>query len=146
MARSQGWTVVMALVVGILGASIFWFYGPFLQRQVARQVAEAMKTQPLTADLAKGGGAALTGAGSQAMGPRFQLLGDGKQVFLADLKEGRTWRYYHYTKEGGYAKEEEGFLPIPLYYGGKKFYSADEVEPTPAKGEAPQAKPGEKKP
>jgi hypothetical protein len=83
------------------------------------------------------------------MGSRYQIITDGKQVFLADLKEGRVWRYYHVGKEGAMGKEDEGFLPLALYFGGRKYYSASEAESPPAKGpEAPahEVKPGEKTP
>ena len=49
---------------------------------------------------------------SQAMGSRYQMVADGKQVFLVDLKNGRVWRYFHNTKEAGFSMEDEGFLPI----------------------------------
>jgi hypothetical protein len=146
MARNHGWTVVMALLVGVLGASIFWLYGPYLKRQVAGQVAEAMKGQPLNVEMSKGAPADLKGVPSQAWGSRYQMVADGEQVFLADLKEGRVWRYFHQTREGGSAREDEGFLPIALYYGGKKYYSASEVEPILGKpAEATPPKAGEAK-
>ena len=72
---------------------------------------------------------------SLELGPRFgvlaasrlreQVVTDGKQTFLADRKEGRVWRYFHHTREGGNLKEEEGFLPLPFFYGGKKYPTAD---------------------
>ncbi len=56
------------------------------------------------------------------------MVTDGKQTFLADLKEGRVWRYFHHTREDGHLKDEEGFLPLPFYFGGKKYLTAGEVE------------------
>jgi hypothetical protein len=47
--------------------------------------------------------------------------------FIVGLKTGRVWRYFHQTKEEGFSKEDEGFLPIPFYYAGKKHYSAAET-------------------
>jgi hypothetical protein len=129
MARSKGWAIFISFLLGLIGASLFWLYGPFFPNQLAQQVAQDLKTQPLAVEVAKPGPAGLKTIGSQALGPRFQMVTDGKQVFLADLKEGRVWRYYHQTKETGASREDEGFLPIPLYYAGKKHYSAAEVEP-----------------
>jgi hypothetical protein len=162
VARKHGWTTVVALLVGLLGASLFWLYGPYLDRIVALRVGEALKTQSLSVEVGKGGPTGFHGAPAQARGANYQIITDGKQVFLADLKEGRVWRYFHQTKEGGSGREEEGFLPLALYYGGKKYFSAQEVEALmskppetpvvkppetpPAKpAEKPQAKPGEKK-
>jgi len=147
MARGRGWSVVVVLLVGLLGASVFWLYGPYLKRQVAFQVAEALQGRPLAVEVGKGGAADLKGAASQALGPRYQLVSDGRQVFLADLKEGRVWRYFHHGREGGLAREDEGFLPLALYYGGKKYYSASEVEPILSKPpDQPQARPPETRP
>ena len=76
---------------------------------------------------------------SQAMGSRYQMVTDGKQVFLVDLKNGRVWRYFHNTKEAGFSKEDEGFLPMALYYAGQKHYAASEIEPPPgAPGSPPR--------
>lgn len=127
---------------GTAGASIFWLYGPYLERSSGLVGPEALKSRPPVADLGQPGGAELSALPSQALGSRYQLVGDGKQIFLADLKEGRVWRYYHYGREGSAKSEEEGFLPLPLYYGGKKYYRALEVETGPGKaGETSQAKP-----
>ncbi len=133
MARGQGWTIFFTLLLGILGTSLFWLYSPYLQDRVARQVAEELKGRQPALEAGKEGSPALAGGPQQAPGSRFQLVSDGKNVFLADLKEGRVWRYYHLTKESGAAKEDEGFLPLPVYYGGKKSYSASEPEETPGK-------------
>ena len=57
------------------------------------------------------------------------MLSDGKQVLVIDLKTGRVWRYFHQTKEEGFSREDEGFLPVPFYYAGKKHYAATEIEP-----------------
>lgn len=128
MARKQGWTVMVVFLVIILAAGLYWLYGPFLRGQVARQVQEALQGRQITVELSKGGSAELKGLGPQAVGPRFQLMTDGKQVFLADLKEGRVWRYFRLTREGGALHEDEGFLPLSFYYAGRKYYTAGEVE------------------
>jgi hypothetical protein len=84
---------------------------------------------------------------SQARGSRFQMVANGKEAFLVDLKNGRVWRYFHQTKEGGFSKEDEGFLPLPFYYAGKKYYTASEIEPPPGpSGNSPQPKSMEKQP
>jgi len=129
VARNQGWRTVGAVLIGIAAASVFWVYGPFLRQEVNRQVEEAVKGQ--AAKNTETGGKAkleLKGLSPQAAGGRYQVVTDGKQTFLADLKEGRVWRYFHYTRDDGHLKEEEGFLPIPFFFGGKKYPSAGEVE------------------
>jgi hypothetical protein len=125
MARSQGWTVVISLLAGVVGASAFWLYFP---GRIAGQVAADLKDQRLAVEVKPAGEGDLKKLSRQATGPRFQMVADGKQVFLADLKGGRVWRYYHYTKEGGYAREDEGFMSVPLYFAGKKFYTAAESD------------------
>jgi hypothetical protein len=139
MARKQGWALFFTLLLGILGASLFWLYGPYMQWEVARRVAQEMKGRQVPLEVSKGGGAHLLGAPFSAVGLRYQLISDGRHTFLGDLKEGRVWRYYHHTKEGGYAREEEGFTPVPLYSGGKEYYTARDMDQSPAK-------PGEVKP
>lgn len=125
-AKSKTWGIIVALLVGFAGATIFWFYGPFLQKEVSLQVEEAVKEQAAkTAGPERQAGMELKGVGSPASGARYQVVTDGKQTFLADLKEGRVWRYFHHTREGGHLKEEEGFLPLPFFYGGKKYPTAD---------------------
>lgn len=125
MARSRGWNVIIALVVGFAGATVFWFYGPFLKREVGHQVEEAVKDQAAkTADKGEMSPLAWKGA-APGGGARYQVVTDGKETFLADLKEGRVWRYFRHTREGGYLKDEEGFLPLPFFYGGKKYPTAD---------------------
>ena len=128
MARSQGWRTIGALILGIAGATVFFIYGPFLQQEVSHQVEEAVKGQ--TAKTAESNKARLDlkAVGPQVPGARYQVVTDGKQTFLADLKEGRVWRYFHYTRDDGHLKEEEGFLPLPFFFGGKKYTSAGEVE------------------
>jgi hypothetical protein len=43
--------------------------------------------------------------------------------------------------------EDEGFLPIGLYYAGKKHYTASEIEPPPGvPGNSPQTAPAGKQP
>ncbi|MFA5111341.1 MAG: hypothetical protein WC443_08055 [Desulfobaccales bacterium] len=127
MARGKGWTwtVFISLVVG---AGIFWLYSSFFHERLAQQVAEDLQTQARPGET-KGGPLDLKKFPAQASGGRFQMVTDGKQVFLADQKEGRVWRYYHQTKEDGFSREDEGFLPVPFYYAGKKHYAASEVEP-----------------
>ncbi len=88
----------------------------------------APQSQQLTAEV-KGGALHLKQSASQATGSRFQMVTDGKQAFVVDLKTGRVWRYFHQTKEEGFNREDEGFLPIPFYYAGQKHYSAAEIEP-----------------
>jgi hypothetical protein len=146
MARKQGWAIFITFLVGIAAASFFWLYGPYYDWEVGRRVAEETKGRQVTLEVSKGGGAALQGAPAAALGLRYQLVAGGSQTFLADLKEGRVWRYFHHTREGGYAREEEGFLPVPLYFEGKKHYTAGELDqPQAAKpGEQPPASAGER--
>ncbi len=99
---------------------------------------------PLPFPEAGGGPDGLKRLASPAAGWRYQLVSDGKQVFLADLKEGRVWRYFRQTREGGMGKEDEGWLPLALYFGGKKLYSASEAEPPPGAAAQAQPKAGEK--
>jgi len=106
MARSRNsmWTAIISVLVGVVGASIFWVYVPYGHERLAPQ-----------------------GAG--------------------DLQNGRVWRYFHNTKEAGFSKEDEGFLPMALYYGGQKHYAASEIEPPPgAPGSPPQTAPAGKQP
>lgn len=142
MARSRSWTwpVIISLLVGIAAATAFWQYSPYGHEQLAQQ------SQPLTAEV-KGGALHLKKSAFPAAGSHFQMVTDGKQVFVVDLKSGRVWRYFHQTKEEGFSREDEGFLPIPFYYAGKKHYSASEVEPpaSPAGNPAAPA-PEEKQP
>jgi hypothetical protein len=137
MAQRQGWAVVMALLAGLVVGTLFWVYGPFSERQVARQVAEALKDRKFTLEVDQGSRAALEGAASQALGGRFYLVTDGNNTFLADLQQGRVWRYFYHAKAGPKDREEEGFLPLPILSGGKKFLSALELEHPPAPGPAP---------
>ena len=145
MARNQGWTVTLALLAGALLASLYWLYGPHLKGQVQRDVAQALKAQQPTLELNPGSAGLPQGLPSQAAGSRYQMVAAGREVFLADLKEGRVWRYFHQTKEGGFAKEDEGFLPVAMYYGGKKYYRAAEVDAPAQPPEIHPVKPGEKK-
>jgi hypothetical protein len=148
MARSRSWTwtAIISLLLGILGASLFWLYSPYGHDRLAQELAVDLKTKSLPGE-AKGGPVSFKKMASQAMGPRFQMVADGKQVFLVDLKDGRVWRYFHNTKEGGFSKEDEGFLPIPLYYAGQKHYTASEIEPPPgAPGSPSKTAPAEKRP
>jgi hypothetical protein len=100
-----------------------------LEDQIARRVAEGVKGQPLGLTPGKvGAGTAETKASPFLLpGLRYQLVTDGKNIILADLKEGRVWRYYHHTREGGFAREDEGFVPLALHFEGKKYSSAGHV-------------------
>ena len=84
--RSWTWTAIISLLVGVVGASIFWLYSPYGHDRLAQQAAEDVKTQPLPGD-GKGGPVNLKKLASQAMGSRYQMVADGKQVFLVDLQE-----------------------------------------------------------
>ena len=148
MARNRNWTwtVIISLLVGVVGTSIFWLYSPYGHDRLAQQVAEDLQAQPRPA-VGQGGTVNLKKLASQAMGARYQMITDGKQVFLVDLMNGRVWRYYHHTKENGFSVEDEGFLPIAMFYAGKKHYAASEIEPPPGSpGHAPQAAPAGKPP
>jgi hypothetical protein len=142
--RSRTWTVIISLLVGGATASIFWLYSPYGHDRLAQPVAEDWQSQPIPAE-SKGGPVDLKKLASQAMGSRYQMVADGKQVFLVDLKNGRVWRYFHNTKEAGFSKEDEGFLPMALYYAGQKHYTASEVEPPPG-APPPQTAPTETQP
>ncbi len=115
MARRQGRGLFFSFLVGVLGASILWLYVPFLKGVMAR---------PLAAEAGKRSLNLKEAADLQTQRSRFQMLNDGKQVFLADLKEGRVWRYFHLTRD---SREEEGFLAVPMRYEGKQFLCAAEV-------------------
>jgi len=146
MARSRSWTwtAIISLLVGVVGASIFWLYTPYGHDRLAQELAGNLQTQPLPGE-GKGGPVSLKTLASQAMGSRYQMVADGKQVFLVDLKNGRVWRYFHNTKEAGFSKEDEGFLPMALYYAGQKHYTASEIEPPPGPP-PPQPAPAGKQP
>ena len=144
--RSPMWTTIISVLVGVVGASIFWVYVPYGREQLAPQGAGDVQTKPLSGE-GKGGPVNLKKLASQAMGSRYQMVADGKQVFLVDLKNGRVWRYFQQTKEAGFSREDEGFLPMALYYAGQKHYAASEIEPPPAApGGPPQSPPPEKPP
>src|SRR5512139_2349686 len=115
MARhgSWTWTVIISLLVGAAGASIFWLYSPYGHDRLAQPAAE--DSPP---GFGPGGAVDLKKLATPAMGARYQMVADGKQVFLVDLTNGRVWRYFSHTKEGGSGVEDEGFLPIGLYYAG----------------------------
>jgi hypothetical protein len=141
MARtgSWTWTVIISLLVGAVGASVFWLYSPPPLEQAARQVAGKSKTQPTPGP----GSGGLPKMPAHAMGPRFQMVADSKQAFMVDLKTGRVWRYFHQTKAEGFSRDDEGFLPIPFYYAGKKHYSAAEIEAPPGDPANPTSPPPE---
>lgn len=128
MPRSTGWTFLWALLLGIAISSLFLLYSPYLNSVIGRQLEEILKKKEFTLKTVQGTGAALQGAPKSAVGTRFQLISEGGQTFLADLQEGRVWRYFHHTREGGWAREAEGFIPLRFYYGGKKYYTAREVK------------------
>lgn len=144
--RNSTWTAIISVLVGVVGASIFWVYVPYGHDQLVTQGAGDLQTQPPSGE-GKGEPVNLKKMASQAMGSRYQMVADGKQVFLVDLKNGRVWRYFHQTKEAGFSKEDEGFLPIALYYAGQKHYAASEIEPPPgAPGTPPPTTPAGKQP
>ncbi len=144
MARKQGWTgTVVGLLVGIVGASAFWLFSPYFQDQLANQVVDDLKEERVSMAAKKGVGV----MASQAVGPRYQMVAHNQEVFLVDLKEGRVWRYFHQTKAEGFSRDQEGFLPLPLFYAGNKHYQADEIEPPASKsGNQARVGTGENKP
>jgi hypothetical protein len=135
MARSTSWTFFWALILGIIAASIFLLYGPYLEREINRRVAAAVEKKDFTLQVAKGSETALAGAPKQAVGPRFALVSEGGKTFLADLHTGRVWRYFHYGKAEGWSKEVEGFAPLPFFQGNKKFSTASEAAGAPDAGD-----------
>ncbi len=132
MAKNRGWSFVLALLIGAVGASLFWLYGPFMKGEVARQVGEAVSARPLKVEAGKGEAARVSA--TQALGNRFQMISDGKHTFLADLKSGRVWRYYQIGRESG-GREDEGFQPVAILSAGKRYYSAEEIEAAVTKGD-----------
>lgn len=126
MAKNRGWSLIIVFLLGVFGASAFWLYGPYLEDQISRRVAEAVKERPLPLP-DKAAAAGKAGSAAMLPGLRYQVVTDGKNILLADLKEGRVWRYYHHTREGGFAREDEGFLPVSLHFEGKKYSSARQV-------------------
>jgi hypothetical protein len=132
MARNRNgtWIALISMLVGVLAASIFWRYSTYGHDQLAQPAAADVKIQTAPG-AGTGGTVSLKKLATQAMGSRYQMMTDGKQMFLVDLQNGRVWRYFHNTKEGGFSKEDEGFLPMPLYYAGQKHYAASEVELPP---------------
>ena len=144
--RSWTWTVIISLLLGVGVASIFWRYSPYGHDRLAQEGTGDLQPQALPGE-GKGGPVNLKKLPAQAMGSRYQMVADGKQVFLVDLQNGRVWRYFHHTKEAGFSMEDEGFLPIGLYYAGKKHYAASEIEPPPGPpGNSPQTPPPGKQP
>jgi hypothetical protein len=144
--KSRTWTVIISLLVGVAVASTFWLYNPYGHDRLAQSGTGDLQTQPLPGE-GKAGPVNIKKLASQAMGARYQMVADGKQVFLVDLTNGRVWRYFHHTKEAGFSMEDEGFLPIGLYYAGKKHYTASEIEAPPGvPGTSPQTPPPGKQP
>lgn len=132
MAKSTGWTFIWALLLGIIAASIFLLYGPYLEHEINRRVAASLENKDFTIKVAKGSEAQLAGAPSRSpAGTRFQITSDGNHTFLADLQTGRVWRYFKYGKADGWSKDVEGFAPLPFFQGNKKFYSAGEATGNP---------------
>jgi hypothetical protein len=136
--RSGTWTVIISLLIGITAATAFWQYSPYGHEQAAQQ------SQPSPGET-KGGPPNLKKLASQAASSRFQMVTDSKQVFVVDLQNGRVWRYFHQTKEEGFSREDEGFLPVPFYFAGKKHYTATDIEP-PAGLPGNPSSPEEKQP
>jgi hypothetical protein len=148
MARSRNgtWIAIVSMLVGVLAASIFWRYSSYGHDRLGQQAAADVKIQTVPG-AGKSETVSLKKLATQAMGARYQMVTDGKQMFLVDLQNGRIWRYFHNTKEGGFSKEDEGFLPMPLYYAGQKHYAASEVEPPlGAPGSPPPTAPAGKQP
>ncbi|MBW1952888.1 MAG: hypothetical protein JRI66_07350 [Deltaproteobacteria bacterium] len=129
MAKSTGWTFFLAILLGIVGTTVFWLYSPFLDQKVANQIEAALKNKEFSIQALKGSGAEIQGAPSMAQSHRFLLISGNNQTFLADLKDGRVWRYFRHSKEGGWPREAEGFIPLRFYFQGKKFYAASEASP-----------------
>ncbi len=115
MARRQGGSLFFSFFMGVLGASIIWLYFPFLK---------GFLSGPRPAEAGKAGLNLKDAADLQVKGSRFQMLNDGRQVFLVDLKEGRVWRYSHVIQG---SKEQEGFVPMSMTYQGKQYQCASEV-------------------
>jgi hypothetical protein len=132
MARNRGWTwtVIISLLVGAVGATVFWLYIPYGHDQLTQQVTQDLQVQRPPVE-EKSSALDLRKVPSQAVGSRFQMVADGKEVFLVDLQNGRVWRYFHQTKGDASSAEDEGFLPVAMYYAGKKHYSAAEIESPP---------------
>ncbi|MGQ9921520.1 MAG: hypothetical protein ACUVRZ_09370 [Desulfobacca sp.] len=135
MARSTGWTFLWALVLGIVAASIFLLYGPYLEREINRRVAGALEKKEFTLQVGKGSEVAMAGAPARASGTRYVLISEGGKTFLADLQTGRVWRYFHYGRAEGWSKDVEGFAPLPFFQGNKKFFTAGEAAGAPEGGE-----------
>jgi hypothetical protein len=123
MARRQGGSLFFSFFIGVMGASILWLYFPFLKGVMARPPASNAGNGDLSLKEA---------TDLQARGSRFQMLNDGKQVFLVDLEKGRVWRYFHVTQG---SKDQDGFQPLSMLYEGKQFRCASEVgDREPAQG------------
>lgn len=137
MARSTSWTFLWALLLGVIAASIFLLYGPYLEQEINRRVAKGLETKDFTLQVSKGTEGQFTGAAPRAAGAKYSLVSEGGKTFLADLQTGRVWRYFHYGKAEGWSKDVEGFAPLPFFQGNKKFSTAGEAtgpaEPTDIK-------------
>lgn len=135
MARSTGMTFFWALVLGIIAASAFLLYGPYLEREINRRVAMALEKKEFTLQVGKGSESFALGAPSRAAGTRYSLVSESGKTFLADLQTGRVWRYFHYGKAEGWSKDIEGFAPLPFFQGNKKFFTAGEAAGAPEGGD-----------
>jgi hypothetical protein len=132
MARSTGWTFFWALLLGIIVASIFLLYGPYLEQEINRRVSHSLENKDFTLRVNKGSDTQVAGAPTRgAAGTRFQIIAEGGHTFMADLQTGRVWRYFRYGKAEGWSKDVEGFAPLPFFQGNKKFFSAGELTGPP---------------
>jgi hypothetical protein len=132
MAKSTGWTFFWALLLGIIAASIFLLYGPYLEQEINRRVASALEKKDFTLNVSKGSEAQLAGAPYRGpAGMRFEITSEGGNTFMADLQTGRVWRYSHYGKAEGWSKDVEGFVPLPFFQGNKKYSTAGEATASP---------------
>jgi hypothetical protein len=131
MAKSAGWTFLWALLLGIIAASIFLLYGPYLEQEINRRVAGSLEKKDFTLQVGKGAEAQLAGAPSRASSSRYQIVSEGGKTFMADLQTGRVWRYFHYGKAEGWSKDVEGFAPLPFFQGNKKYFTAGEATGPP---------------
>ena len=127
MAKSTGHTFFWALLLGLIGASLFWLYSPFLRQEVTRQVEDTLQKQEMTAAVGEKSSEPGKAVAPRLAGSRFQLLAEGGKTFLVDHKEGRVWRYFRHTREEGWARDEEGFAPLPIHYSGKTYISASDI-------------------
>ena len=118
MAKNTSWTFFWALLLGIIAASIFLLYGPYLENEINRRVTGAMEKKDFTLNVSKGSEAQLGGAPTQGpAGMRYQITSEGGKTFMADLQTGRVWRYFHYGKAEGWSKGCRRFCSPALFPG-----------------------------